>query len=124
MAELPSPAQSAPDSNTTLDNGTAPNSIDAQSPQASASPEKSDVQASSDETAPKASQQQYYLVTNYVDEASLGTIKATVPDAKVVTFTEGKKIQLQQLSDETAARAAKADLEQKGLSVEILVSTE
>lgn len=76
--------------------------------------------------APEASNittgRQYYVVTNYTDETSLVTAKQIVPDAQVVNFTAGKRIQLKQFSNEAEARTAAAQLKQQGLAVEILAT--
>ncbi|NJN23792.1 MAG: hypothetical protein HC810_04560 [Acaryochloridaceae cyanobacterium RL_2_7] len=86
------------------------------SPSASPTPNNSPTPAT-------ATGRKYYVVTNYTDEASLETAKASFPDAKIVNFTAGTRIQLQEFSDETSARTAAAEFQQKGFAVEILAST-
>ena len=65
---------------------------------------------------------QYYVVTNYTNEASLDSAKQLIPEAKVVNFTAGTRIQLKQFSNEAEARTAAAQLQQQGLAVEILAT--
>lgn len=74
------------------------------------------------DTETESSDRQYYVVTEYVDQASLEAAQKVVPDARVVNFTAGTRIQLRQLADESAARDAVAELQQQGLTAEILVT--
>ena len=88
------------------------------SPEASSTP----ATESSSPTPTNTSGRKYYVVTDYSDEASLTKAKESFPDAKVVNFTAGTRIQLQEFSDETSARTAAAEFQQKGFAVEILAT--
>ncbi|MGL5510612.1 MAG: SPOR domain-containing protein, partial [Microcoleaceae cyanobacterium] len=58
----------------------------------------------------------YYVVTNYVDEASWQKARGVIPDAYIRQGSDGsQKIQLGAFNDEKSARRFVQELQEKGL---------
>ncbi|MCM1981377.1 hypothetical protein [Lyngbya confervoides] len=82
-------------------------------------PETPAAALSSSGRAPGAGETQFYVVLDYVDEAGLESVRAQVPGARVLDFTSGRRILLQQFVNEGEAFAAAKRFQAQGLEAEV-----